>query len=142
MSSKYYKDRELGRTKEGKFIRYLLHHCHARVKCDIQWKGTNSWKVTCEGDLWGEVTIEDLAPFPIHCPALGLELVYERFPSKAIPDNAASIDRVDPSKGYVKGNVAILSRRANRLKNQGSLEEYESIFRWLRGRQEAAILIG
>ena len=34
-----------------------------------------------------------------------------------------SIDRIDSEKGYIKGNIRIISRRANLLKNNASVEE-------------------
>lgn len=34
-----------------------------------------------------------------------------------------SLDRIDPTKGYVKGNVQVISRLANAMKNNASIEE-------------------
>jgi len=42
-----------------------------------------------------------------------------------------SVDRKHPDKGYVKGNVAVISFRANRLKNNASVEEIEAILDWM-----------
>jgi hypothetical protein len=53
-----------------------------------------------------------------------------RAPSRS--DNLPSIDRIDPSKGYVKGNVWVISWRANRLKSDATFEELEAIVRGLR----------
>ena len=41
------------------------------------------------------------------------------------------LDRVDPTKGYVKGNVQWLSGRANRLKNNITIYELERLYKWL-----------
>jgi hypothetical protein len=57
-----------------------------------------------------------------HCPLLGLELTYSNYHGN-IPDNYASLDRIDSSKGYIEGNVQILSFRANTLKGHATLEE-------------------
>lgn len=68
------------------------------------------------------------------CPILGLELDY--FAEKT-QENSPSFDRIDPSKGYVTGNVLIVSWRANRIKNDGTSEEHERIAQYIRERQES-----
>jgi hypothetical protein len=68
--------------------------------------------------------------FPTHCPILGIELDY--FTEEGWSDCSPSFDRVDPSKGYTKDNVAIISMRANRIKNNGSAEEHEKIAAFIR----------
>jgi hypothetical protein len=66
--------------------------------------------------------------FPTHCPMLGVELDY--FAERA-QENSVSFDRVDSSKGYVKGNVIVCSWRANRIKNDGTAEEHKKIYEYL-----------
>lgn len=61
------------------------------------------------------LTVEDLQ-IPDVCPALGTPFVLgsgNRWRGDANP----SIDRLRPELGYVKGNVKIISWRANNLKN-------------------------
>jgi len=48
------------------------------------------------------------------CPIFGVDIDYTQNPS--LSNNWASVDRIDPSKGYVVGNVRIVSMRANRAK--------------------------
>ncbi len=62
--------------------------------------------------------------FPTHCPILGIELDY--FVDYRA-ENSVSFDRIDPSKDYVKGNVIIVSWRANRIKNDGTADEHQKI---------------
>jgi hypothetical protein len=62
--------------------------------------------------------------FPTHCPILGIELNYS---ASYRSDDSPSFDRIDSSKGYVKGNVVIMSWRANRIKNDGTAEEHQRI---------------
>ena len=72
---------------------------------------------------------------PEFCPVLGLKLNYKwggvtgrnRDPSKA------TLDRVIPELGYVKGNVFVISWRANRLKNNMSIDELEKILNYIKG---------
>lgn len=65
------------------------------------------------------------------CPVLKIPIfLYER---ERLDEQAAEVDRIVPSKGYVKGNVAYLSRRANRLKNNVTSAELLSLYTWLKG---------
>jgi hypothetical protein len=66
--------------------------------------------------------------FPTHCPVLGMELDYF---ADGREENSPSFDRVDPNKGYIKGNVVIMSWRANRIKNDGSAHEHEKIAKFM-----------
>ncbi len=65
------------------------------------------------------ITIEDLH-LPNRCPILGIELNHN-IGGVAQP-NSPSIDRIDPHIGYVKGNVAIISVRANTLKSNMTVD--------------------
>ena len=65
---------------------------------------------------------------PDTCPILGIPLTFGNALKHASPtDNSPSLDRVIPSLGYVKGNVVVISQRANRIKNDSSLEELVKI---------------
>lgn len=67
-----------------------------------------------------DITVDDIV-IPEFCPVLGIKLepgsVYTR----------PELDRKDVSKGYVKGNVFIISGRANRLKMNATLDEIRNI---------------
>jgi hypothetical protein len=66
---------------------------------------------------------------PEVCPLLGIRLV--ALGGKRT-DATPSLDRIDPIKGYVKGNVWVISWRANRLKNDATFQELEAIVLGLR----------
>ena len=69
--------------------------------------------------------------FPTHCPVLGIELDY--LTEEGVRnEHSVSFDRVDPSKGYVKGNVIVMSWRANRIKNDGTSQEHQLIADFMR----------
>lgn len=66
---------------------------------------------------------------PSHCPIFNTKLewsVQRGNGHRSLP-NSPSLDRIDPSKGYVKGNVWIISNRANAIKNDASHEELKLV---------------
>ncbi|MGL5580435.1 MAG: hypothetical protein ACRDCE_05665, partial [Cetobacterium sp.] len=51
------------------------------------------------------------------CPVTGLELEFDAKPGDSrIPDNKWTVDRIDPRKGYIPGNVVAMSFLANSAK--------------------------
>lgn len=71
---------------------------------------------------------EDIV-FPDACPVLGITL---EFGDKGRTNNTPSIDRKVPALGYTKGNISIISWRANRIKNDATLEELEKLVAYLK----------
>lgn len=75
------------------------------------------------------ITVDDIGEIPTHCPVLGIKLQTN---TKAVADASPSLDRIEPALGYVKGNVAVMSKRANTIKSNGTAEEHEKIAAWMR----------
>ena len=73
----------------------------------------------------------DISDFSIPeiCPVLHIPLF--RGVGKAT-GNSPSIDRIIPSKGYVKGNTKIISYRANSIKNDATLEELKKVLAYMK----------
>tara|TARA_R110002012_G_scaffold133280_2_gene286436 strand:- start:3760 stop:4227 length:468 start_codon:yes stop_codon:yes gene_type:complete len=67
---------------------------------------------------------------PDVCPVLGITLNFKQGKKGYHPDSP-SLDRIDPSKGYVKGNVQVMSARANLLKNDATVEELQQVIEFL-----------
>lgn len=79
--------------------------------------------------------LEDIV-IPETCPALGIPL----FPcvgkgriSMKHAWNSPTLDRVDPFGGYTKGNVCVISARANFLKNDATADELRAILAYMDG---------
>jgi hypothetical protein len=89
-------------------------------------------------DLDFDLDARDLLPLPTHCPILGFELSYKGRLSRYSKetdnsgpnDFSASIDRIDPDQGYLRGNVVIVSNRANVVKSDLHLTELKKIVRF------------
>lgn len=75
-----------------------------------------------------DLTLADIT-IPATCPALGIPLVVGR---GKVSDGSPTLDRIVPSLGYVRGNIAVLSLRANRIKNDATADELEQVLNWLR----------
>jgi len=65
------------------------------------------------------ITIDDII-IPDFCPVLKIKL---ETGTRRNNQNAPSIDRIDNNKGYVKGNIMVMSVRANKLKKDATMEE-------------------
>jgi len=75
----------------------------------------------------------DLLPLPEVCPLLGTALDYSTGRGKrGFLPNSASVDRIDNARGYVPGNVWIISNRANSIKRDASAEELRTMAACLR----------
>jgi hypothetical protein len=66
---------------------------------------------------------------PETCPVLGIRLFIR---DKQGPGhNSPTLDRVDNTKGYVKGNVKVISHRANSLKRDSYAWELRAVAYWM-----------
>jgi len=94
-------------------IRYILRSARNRSK-----------KYNIPFDL----TEEDLV-MPEYCPILGFKLEV----STSIRGNprSASLDKIDNDKGYVKGNVQIISLLANQMKSTANKDELIAFAKWV-----------
>jgi len=88
-----------------------------------------------EKNLAHDIDIEYLRSLglPSHCPYLGIKLRWKvqaglGVKAKPFPESP-SLDRIDSSKGYVKGNVIIVSHRANSIKRDADEQELYKLAR-------------
>lgn len=108
-----YENKKRREEREKNPIRFLLDAAKHRSK-------TNN--------LEFNITKDDLS-IPNNCPILGIPI----FCGKGkMCDNSPTIDRINSKKGYIKGNVQIISNRANMIKNNGTSEEHYLIYQWLK----------
>lgn len=100
----------------------------------------NKKKLTFERYLWTlarnrakknnlefSIDINDIV-IPEVCPVFGFELKRNE---KSIQQNSATLDRIDNSKGYVKGNIQVISYLANTMKNQATDNQLIMFCEWI-----------
>ena len=58
---------------------------------------------------------------PEFCPLLGIKLCLDN--TNEDVSSSPSVDKLIPSKGYTKGNVIVISHRANTIKSNASIDE-------------------
>jgi len=73
-----------------------------------------------------DLTLDDLI-LPEVCPVLGIPLMIG---TGKVCQNSPSLDRIDNTKGYMRGNVIIVSMRANAIKNDATVEELGRVYRF------------
>ena len=66
-----------------------------------------------------------------HCPVLKSPLIWQYCHGQGTGDHPPSLDRIDNSKGYIKGNVAIISHKANAMKKNFSAEELRACLHYM-----------
>jgi hypothetical protein len=69
------------------------------------------------------ITLDDIS-IPDKCPLLGIQLIKG---TDSVQDCSPTLDRIDSSKGYIKGNVWVISYKANTIKNNATPEELLTI---------------
>jgi len=85
--------------------------------------------------------LKSIYPSDMICPVLGFEMSVGK-DENGWADTSPSLDRIIPEKGYVQGNVIIVSMRANLIKTNATPEEirkvadfYEKVYEQLDNRQ-------
>ena len=99
-------------ANKGKNIASYLKRVHDDpIKIKLQLK-----KSECKrGGIPFNITRGDIC-IPDICPLLGIPVEITLGKGASNRENGWSIDRLDPLKGYVKGNVWVISGKANRMK--------------------------
>lgn len=84
---------------------------------------SNAKKRAREQGLIFDIEPSDIQ-IPEKCPVLEIPICLT---NTRVQGNSPSIDRIDPNRGYVKGNVRVISFRANTLKSDATKQEIQKI---------------
>lgn len=77
-----------------------------------------------------DIDVEDVV-IPDVCPILGIKIEVLTMDRTGKVPGSPALDRIDSSKGYIKGNVHVISDRANQLKSDGTAEELKAVADWM-----------
>jgi hypothetical protein len=75
-------------------------------------------------DLDFDIEVSDII-IPQFCPLLNIPIIHKIGHGTHRNPNAASLDRINNQFGYTKGNILVVSWRANFIKGDASIEELE-----------------
>lgn len=92
---------------------WLYHWAKARAK---------------EQKLPFNIEIKDIR-IPKICPILKIQI--HKSESGTIERNSPTLDKIIVKKGYTKGNIRVISNRANLIKSNGNLEEFKKILKYM-----------
>lgn len=79
------------------------------------------------------ITLDDIE-VPEVCPVFGTPLS-QGFRNR---HTNFSLDRIIPAKGYVKGNVRVISWRANSLKSDATIDELKQVVAYMEREEKLA----
>ena len=109
---------------------------------------TKSWKLNNPKRYWAGTSVKSARrrakikgiPFNLTIEYL-LDIVTDRCPvfntefkfrgNKVARDESPSLDRIDPTKGYVEGNVVVISSKANNIKSAYKSTDIYKVAQWL-----------
>ena len=128
--------------KGGKahFLRSSHHYCSNKCLCESNRKydechnkSNKRYTILCvlkkrakQKGFDFDLTLDDIPQIPSVCPVLGIPIIINEgnhWPT----DNSPSVDRIDSTKGYIKGNIRIISNRANRIKADATIDELRKV---------------
>ena len=115
--NKYRKDHNLNSSS---FTKTIFKTTESRIKGKMLVRSRTRAK---QLNIEFNIEAEDLI-LNEYCPILNIKLDYIKKEMNNM--NAASLDRIDNSKGYIKGNVMIISVLANTMKSNASIDQLYS----------------
>jgi len=119
-------------SREGRETMSICKKCNSeRVKSKSpEYKMRNRAQIRAKRkNLEFNLEVSDIV-IPKTCPVMGIPMFHH---PKCIggKHDSPSLDRIDNSKGYIKGNVQVISMIANRMKFDASPEELLKFADWV-----------
>jgi hypothetical protein len=112
------------RYREYKYPDYAEHMGQDRLNNPERYMHSRAKSRAKEKGIQFNIEKSDIN-IPIICPILGIPIIkeYKKGKKQGPSSNSPSLDRIDNLKGYVKGNVRVISHKANTMKHSATKEE-------------------
>jgi hypothetical protein len=101
---------------------------HYRNNLPLHLLRSAKWRAKQSG-IKCTITVDDIK-VPEVCPVLNIPITVAY--GKENKANSPTLDRIDSRQGYVPGNVHVISRRANVIKNDGLPSEHLLIYEYFK----------
>lgn len=119
----YYRDKGAYRRRQRKYEQKV----NELARTDKMWHAKKLIKLARHRaksrNVPFSLTYRDII-IPEICPVLGIPLVHNK---QKLCDGSATLDRIRPDIGYVVGNVIVVSIKANRIKNDATLDDLRKV---------------
>ena len=109
----------------------------------LRWKLTDpkwAWAVSAAGGMRARSAAKGLpcdvdkayvyAILTDNCPVFGTPFVF--IGAGKVCNDSPTVDKIDPARGYVRGNIVIISQRANAIKSNATWKQIRRVADWLR----------
>ena len=110
------KERDDYRISNKKYIYHMVKRAEKRAS---------------KKELPFNITIKDIV-IPEYCPILGIKLIIGEDNRKGPSNASPSLDRIVPEKGYVPGNIRVISMKANKIKSDAQIEDIEKVLLFMK----------
>lgn len=87
----------------------------------------NAKRRAVKNDIPFDLELDDIV-IPEFCPIL--TYIKLKHSIGKVSDSSPSLDKIKPELGYIKGNVQVISHKANTMKSNGTFEDIELLYKW------------
>lgn len=128
---------QLKRQSKEYNTQHAMWHKKRRSEKGLAWSIWMSAKRNAKSRGLDFTLQENDIVIPDFCPILNIPLIkdvnylkYHNKLNQLTTPNYPSMDRIDVNKGYIKENIHVISWRANHLKHDATLQEFEMVYNW------------
>ena len=111
------------KEKQAEFVKQWERNKRQNNPEYYLWKAAK--KRSRDKQLDFNIEVSDII-IPQFCPFLNIPIIHKSGAGPRRP-SSPSLDRLDNSLGYIKGNILVISWRANRLKNDSEFQEMQML---------------